>query len=233
MNGVFYKLFENIGKIFSGRNLLWHLAFILATAGLVLSGLDWWYFEQTRNLRTIGLTAGLAGFAIPVFVPLGMYLASSLKKNVRLRNAANAIVQAGILGWAVSTSYKVFTGRPGLPHMIAEAAADTSDIFRFGFYRGGAFQGWPSSHTSVAFAMSMALIALYPENKYIRFFAIAYALFIGLGASVGFHWLSDFVAGGRVRTPLVILCPSLYAACVCIYSVFILLAEVRIQKRSF
>ena len=43
--------------------------------------------------------------------------------------------------------------------------------------------------------MSVALFKLYPENKTVRYGALLYALYIGLGASVGFHWFSDFLAG--------------------------------------
>ena len=194
MNSIFYKLPQTIARIFSGKNLLWHVVMIALTAVLVLSGFDWWYFSHTEGtiIQTIGFSAALVGFFVPVFVPIGMYIASVIKKSTYLRTAANAIVQAGLLGLGISSLYKVFTGRTGLPHGII---ADTSEMFRFGFYRGGAFQGWPSSHTSVAFARSMALICTYPKNKLVRVVALAYALYIGLGVSVSIHWFSDFAAG--------------------------------------
>jgi membrane-associated phospholipid phosphatase len=104
-----------------------------------------------------------------------------------------AVAQAGALGLALSSLYKVFTGRPG-PHHIS-GLIDTSHIFRFGVLRGGAFQGWPSSHTSVAFAMSMALFMLYPEKKVLKYTALLYAIYIGIGVSATIHWFSDFTAG--------------------------------------
>ena len=172
---------------------------IAVTAVLVLTGIDWQYYVTSRDpaIQIFGFSAGMVGFLIPVLVPLIMLSVSVSRKNLRLRNASYATMQAGILGFAVSTFYKVFTGRTGLPHFASAAnnLVDSSHMFRFGIYRGGAFQGWPSSHTSVAFAMSVTLIMLFPENKTVRYGAIAYALYIGLGASVGFHWLSDFVAG--------------------------------------
>ena len=182
--------------MFRGKNLIWQGILIALTAFLVLTGIDWWYYVNTRNVtvQIFGFSAGMLGFVVPVIVPLSMYMASAISKNVRLRIAAGAMIQAGILGLAISSTYKVFTGRVGLPHG-ASSIIDTSQIFQFGFLRGGAFQGWPSSHTSVAFAMSLALIALYPEKKWLRYIALAYALYIGVGASLSFHWLSDFVAG--------------------------------------
>ena len=108
-------------------------------------------------------------------------------------NATYAVIQAGILGLAVSSFYKVFTGRVGPMHSAINT--DLTHMFRFGILRGGAFQGWPSSHTSVAFAMSVALITLLPENKVVKYSALIYAIYIGLGVSTTIHWFSDFAAG--------------------------------------
>ena len=199
MQTIFYKLPQNIARVFSGKNLLWHLLMIALTAALVLSGFDWWYFAHTHGtvLVTIGFSAALVGFLVPAIVPAAMYLRSKARGDLHMKNAVFAMIQAGALGLAISSSYKVFTGRTGLPRTIL---ADTSEMFRFGFYRGGAFQGWPSSHTSVAFAMSFALIMMYPKNKLVKIVALAYALYIGLGVSVSIHWFSDFVAGAILGT---------------------------------
>lgn len=200
MTSFVKDLGRGVARVFAPRNLRWHALFILVTGFIVFSGLDWAYYEATRipTLLALGFTAGMFGFVVPVFLPLGMLLSARVNKNARERVVAFSLMQAGILGLGISSLYKVFTGRVGLPY-IAEAI-DTSHVWQFGFYRGGAFQGWPSSHTSVAFAMSVALIMLYPEKKWLRYVAIGYAFFIGLGASVGFHWLSDFVAGAILGT---------------------------------
>lgn len=199
MSGIFYKLWENIVTIFSGRNLFLQTIGIGMTAFFVLSGFDWWYFEATRNtsLTTIGFTAALVGFLVPICIPLGLYLGSIATRAKHLQYSALATIQAGFLGLGLSSLYKVFTGRVGLPHTLA---ANTSEMFRFGIYRGGAFQGWPSSHTAVAFAMSMALVALYPKNRTVKILAIVYALYIGLGVSVTIHWFSDFFMGAILGT---------------------------------
>ncbi len=191
---IFYNLFKNIASLYKGKNLLWQFFFIFLTFVLVMRGFDWYYFEATRGISvSVWMWAGILGFMVPVFLPLLMLAFGFYKKNKRTINSAYAIIQAGLLGLGVSSFYKVFTGRVGLPHIAL--SIDTSKIFQFGFLRGGAFQGWPSSHTSVAFAISIALFTLYPENKIIRYGAVIYALYIGIGASVGFHWFSDFVSG--------------------------------------
>ncbi len=53
----------------------------------------------------------------------------------------------------------------------------------------------PSSHTTVAFAMSAALWRLYSKNKMVRGFAMLYAFFNVVGVSMTIHWFSDCVAG--------------------------------------
>jgi membrane-associated phospholipid phosphatase len=77
---------------------------------------------------------------------------------------------------------------------------DTSREFRFGFLRGGVFFGWPSSHTTIAFAMAMAMRTLYPGSKITRSVALIYALYIGVGVSMTIHWFSDFAAGVIIGT---------------------------------
>jgi membrane-associated phospholipid phosphatase len=46
--------------------------------------------------------------------------------------------------------------------------------------------------------MSVALIVLVPRMPLLRFSALVYAFFIGLGVSFGIHWFSDFVAGAII-----------------------------------
>ena len=46
--------------------------------------------------------------------------------------------------------------------------------------------------------MMACLIALWPKNKPLVFFALLYAFYIGLGVSVTIHWLSEFVAGAII-----------------------------------
>ncbi|MFI5205651.1 MAG: phosphatase PAP2 family protein [Candidatus Paceibacterales bacterium] len=194
----FYKLSRNIADCYSGWNLLWQVVMIVLTFVSVNTGFDWLYYEWTRNatLQLFMFPAVFLGFLVPVFLPIVMYLYGALTKNRRTLNAAWAAVQAGILGLGISSLYKVFTGRVG-PHFLNNVLIkmDTSHMFRFGFLRGGAFQGWPSSHTSVAFAMSMALVMLYPEKKVLKYILVIYALYIGLGVSGTIHWFSDFASG--------------------------------------
>ncbi len=137
------------------------------------------------------------GFFVPFLAPLVLVILGKIRKNSYLENAGFAIAQSAILGSLISSFYKAITGRahPALSQLVSE---DITHIFKFGFLRAGVFWGWPSSHTTIAFAMAFALIALYPKNTKVKILSVIYALYIGIGVSVTIHWFSDFVAGAII-----------------------------------
>jgi membrane-associated phospholipid phosphatase len=194
-----HKLLRNLAACFSGINLLWLLLAIALTYLLVTSGFDWWYYQITRSpkLNALALAAGGAGFVIPVAVPLGMYLIGRRRANAGLVNAGAAAGQAAALAFVITSLFKAFTGRiqPVVTYYLAAPSEiDNSREFHFGFLQNGIFWGWPSSHTAVACAATVALVLVSP-NKALRIAAFLYACFIAVGASIGFHWISDVAAG--------------------------------------
>ncbi|HZT35360.1 MAG TPA: phosphatase PAP2 family protein, partial [Nitrososphaera sp.] len=109
--------------------------------------------------------------------------------------------QSALLGWLISSFYKAFTGRVPPPHIFGQslgALADISNQFQFGFLKGGIFWGWPSSHTTVAFAMGAAFFVLAKDKKWLRWIGLVWALYVGLSVSVSIHWFSEFVAGAII-----------------------------------
>lgn len=186
---LFHKVLTNIAKVFTGRNLWFHILLIVVTALVVLTGFDWFYFisTQSRELQLLLLPAVALGVFVPMLVPLLLLIPD------RTRITAWALGQAGLIGLFISSLYKAFTGR--IPPKMYEVVTDISHGFRFGYMKGGVFWGWPSSHTTVAFAMAFTLIMLYPKNKLVKVFALIYALYIGIGISANIHWFSEFAAG--------------------------------------
>lgn len=197
MKWFFSTLLRNFLGCFRERMLLWHLVAILLTAALVLSGLDWRYFAVTRGaeLRDLAWPAVRWGTRLPVLVPAMLLLLGFLARSKELLRFGAAEAQAVILGSLISSTYKAFTGRV---HPAREMGADISRHFRFGFLRGGVFWGWPSSHTTIAFAMCVTIFMLLPRRRWAGWLALAYALYVGLAVSVTIHWLSDFVAGAII-----------------------------------
>jgi len=189
--------------LYRGYPLLLQLITIPLTIFIVLSGFDWWYFVQTQNplLRMVLFPAAGIGALIPLFAIYFTHTRGRKKNDPTMTNVSYALLQSGMLGLAVSSFYKIFTGRIH-PPMNELILTDISHEFHFGFFREGIFWGWPSSHTTVAFAMAVTLVVLYPKNIFVRFSALAYALYIGLGVSIGIHWFSEFIAGMCIGTAI-------------------------------
>jgi membrane-associated phospholipid phosphatase len=200
MRALLYRLPRNIANCFRGYKFAWHILAVAVTYILVASGFDWFYFESTRSaaLRTILFPAVLLGGILPVLVPLMLLAAGKIKKNQKIVNAAWALGQAALIGLLISSFYKAFTGR--VQPSYFNSMTDISRDFMFGFFRHGVFWGWPSSHTTVAFAGAVTLCVLYRSRKSIAYAALIYAFYVGFGVSISIHWFSDFVAGVIIGT---------------------------------
>lgn len=203
MKGFFHDILKNTADCFRGRFLGWHLVAIILTAILALSGFDWAYFVYLNGslVQKIFFPAVILGSLLPLVVPLLMFAVNRSRKKLKNLNTAYAIGQAALLGLILSSAFKAVTGRAHPPDLfMGTAGADMSRIFQFGFWRAGVFWGWPSTHTTIAFAMAVALFILYPKNKAVRFGAVLYAFYIGIGVSMSIHWFSDFAAGVIIGT---------------------------------
>ena len=189
----------NFIKIFSPRNLPWHLLAIFLTYVIVMTGFDWEYFlvARTYSFTTLFFPALVLGGLLPFLVPLTFIFFSRRRKSVKFETLGWALLHAAILGSVISSLYKAFTGRiqPDLHNL----ALDISHSFNFGFFNHGIFWGWPSSHTTIAFSMAITLVVLFRKNRAVVWSSVAYALYIALGvAVVGIHWLSEAVAGAII-----------------------------------
>lgn len=196
--GLFYNLPKTLIAICSLRNIAWFGLAIGLTAFFVLTGFDWSYFiffQHTIAYSFFFPGAAIGGGLVPISLPLFLLLLASIRKNKNVANTAWALGQAALLGLLVSSFIKVFTGRPGPEIGILTPLVDISQVFRFGILRGGVFWGWPSSHTTVAFSMALTAVTLYPKNITIKIIALLFAAYVGVGASMSFHWFSDFAAG--------------------------------------
>jgi membrane-associated phospholipid phosphatase len=208
MPGLFHHLPRNVLTIFSGRNLAWHALAIILTLLIVKSGLDWTWYLGTRSAIYVwlALPAITLGGLLPLLGIPAILVAGWVSKNHSFRTVGWALGQTALLGWLVSSSYKAFTGRLPPPFtlrfhggMVNHAPlVDTSHGFQLGFLRGGIFWGWPSGHTTVAFAMTASLIALFSRHQPKIYLLLLYPLYVGLSVSVTIHWLSEFVAGAII-----------------------------------
>jgi membrane-associated phospholipid phosphatase len=199
---LFYHFIKNIVKVFSSKNIMWIVLAILSTWASVATGFDWFYFTELKGgtFYAIVFPAVFIGGFLPILLPLLILAIGHMRSDKRLLNTGWALGQAAILGWLISSTLKAFTGRIPPPFVLTQSTIDNSLGFNFGFMREGIFWGWPSSHTTIAFAMALTLIYLYPHHRKLRTASLAYALYIGLGISVSIHWFSEFIAGAIIGT---------------------------------
>jgi hypothetical protein len=194
MKQLFVTIPGNLFRCFTGWRLVWHAVAILLTLILVMSGFDWRYFLATRNptlLEWMWPAVGIGGL-LPFVLPPFLIIVGFLIANGPAKLTGYAIGQAELMGLVIASAYKAITGRVHPTHNVGE---DISHVFRFGFLRGGMFWGWPSSHTTIAFAMAVTVFMLFPKQRWLGCLAILYAFYVGLGVSMTIHWFSDFVAG--------------------------------------
>ena len=199
MKEFFSTLPRNIIGCLKGQMILWHVITIVLTFILVTAGFDWLYFRSTRNpvLRSWMFPAAPIGGLVPIILPLVLLAVGIVTKSAKTSLAARAVIQAEVIGALVAAAYKAITGRAHPSHGVG---ADISHVFRFGFLRGGVFWGWPSSHTTIAFAMAITIFTLLPKQRWLGYLAITYALYVGVGVSMTIHWFSDFAAGAIIGT---------------------------------
>jgi membrane-associated phospholipid phosphatase len=197
-----YELPGRLLAVFRGKNIFYHISAALLTYALVVSGLDWHFYEATRSpyFEVLIFAAGLGGFFVPVLVPVGMYVVGEFRKDLSLVAKGSASAQAVIIALVISSFYKALTGRIQPEFLTQTSALDISRDFNFGFLRHGIFWGWPSSHATVACALAATLFVLYADNSIVRYAVLFYALLVSLGAAIGFHWLSDVLAGAIIGT---------------------------------
>ena len=198
MKYFIYSLPKNILKCFTNYNWIWHIIAIVLTSILVLTNADWYYFLSTRSntLMYIFFPSIILGGMLPFIIPFCLIAGGYFTKIKKIEIVGWAIAQAALIGSIISSVYKAFTGR--IQPNLQDITNNISHNFNFGFLKHGIFWGWPSSHTTIAFAMAFTLITLFPKNKIIRITSFIYSLYIGIGVSFSIHWFSECLSGAII-----------------------------------
>jgi hypothetical protein len=154
---------RNIIDCFKGQMIIGHIMAVLLTFILVASGFDWRYFLSTRApiLRSWMFPAVPIAGLLPIVLPFTLLVLGSVTGSARTRLTGWALAQAELIGALVAATYKAFTGRAHPSHGVS---TDLTHVFRFGFLRGGVFWGWPSSHTTIAFATAVTVFTLLASS---------------------------------------------------------------------
>lgn len=184
-------------QIFSLKYLWVHALAIIGTYIIVMSGFDWWYFVtldlDVSKFYWYVYSGLLLGMFLPIVTPIFLLVTSAIYHRASFKTIGLALLESAVIGWLLSTVYKAFTGRIQPPY---NALVDISHSFNFGFMKHGIFWGWPSSHTTVAFATTVTLYFLLPKrHKWLGVVGLLYAFYVGIAVSVQAHWFSEFFAG--------------------------------------
>lgn len=200
MKEFFATLPHNLLRSFTGKRFYLHVLGIALTALIVLRGFDWYWYVTlgAHPIEEYFFPAVVIGGFIPIFVPMFLLMVGYILRRRIAIMTGWALAQAALLGLVISSTYKAFTGR--VQPVPGDFVNDISTRFQFGFWEHGIFWGWPSSHTTVAFATAVTIIVMYRKNKLLASVALLYALYIGLGISMNIHWFSEFVAGALIGT---------------------------------
>jgi membrane-associated phospholipid phosphatase len=187
--------------IYSPYGIALQVSACLFTYALVVTDFDYHYllWIQSAPLRNFLFGGVIIGGLLPMFVLPSILLVSSLYKYTKGILLSSSLFLSAFLGWLLSSFYKAWTGRVQ-PHVHEGIFVNNSHDWNFGFFEHGIFWGWPSSHTTVAFAMTTSLIIMYPKNKTVATIAVLYAFYVGIGVTTRIHWFSEFVAGSILGT---------------------------------
>ena len=186
---------------FKGKNAYVHLTAIFVTYIFVVFGIDWQYFlfMNAHAPRYMLFSADIIGLLFPIFFPVGLVVFGRWKQNILYVKTGWILAKTVIVSFSIALLYKSIVGRASPPHH-GELIVDTSNQFNFGFLQHSILGGWPSSHATVMFAIAIALVTLFPRSLCIRIGVYALAVYIGLGVAIGFHFISDFIAGALIGT---------------------------------
>jgi len=198
MTGLLKRFWTSIVACYRPKNIAWQVFAVALTYVLVVSGFDWWWFEHTRGfiLQVWLFPAAIIGGLVPIALPVILFIEGQVKRKAQLMRAAWASAHAAIVGLGISMAYKALSGRLPPPFLSScQGLADSSGQFYFGILQKGTFWGWPSSHTTVAFAVAITLAILYRNRPFVRWSALLVAFYVGIGVSTNIHWFSDVIAG--------------------------------------
>ncbi len=199
---LFGGLGNNILNSFGGDNLYYHLGAVAGTALIVPTDLDYkleHYFNTHPQYTGWAHGVGITGQDLPFIVGGGLLAYAELQSDNEVLGASFAVIQASLIAVTYNSILKAVTGRPGPNWKQNSNMEDLSETFRFGFFRGGIYWGWPSGHTVASMAVVSALTNYYPDKTWLKiagYSVVAYTMAaVTANNRGGMHWFSDAVAG--------------------------------------
>jgi membrane-associated phospholipid phosphatase len=195
----FSNLGNNIFNSFIGPTTLLHLSAAASTVVMVHEDWDYLIYKRAQSYRKYQryfnptIYSGATSWFV-IATPLLLY--GLVEDKPEIVGAAYAVLQSTLIGITYATILKALTGRPGPDPKWYSDMRGQSRTFRFGYLRGGVFNGWPGGHVLITTATMASLMHYYPDKWWLKvagFLLIAYTI-VGMVMTQG-HWMSDNVAG--------------------------------------
>jgi membrane-associated phospholipid phosphatase len=211
--GLFFDLWKNLALSFAGWNLALQLLAIALTAVVIHTGLEVALLRAMDDAAPLGwsisfgiLLAGNFWHAALAAVLIGV---GWRRPGTLLLGAGLASLQAVLTTGFLSGVLKLLSGRRGpthpgrLPSSLPRfARTDDPTDFQFDFWNHHWTDGrffWPSGHTATIMAFVSALVAFYPEKRWLPWVGYPAVLVTGVAMIEGhFHWPSDVFAGALI-----------------------------------
>jgi membrane-associated phospholipid phosphatase len=213
--GIFYRFWRDMALSLWGWGLVVLLLSLLITVMFVSTG---WDHDIQRVIQRIGLlprwatwTSFMVGNLWTLII--GGVLMWRAKRLGDPRHVAGAAVslRATFATFYLVTVLKTLSGRRGPGWLLDTAselhqgefqrATDPADFdlaFWSHTFQDGRFF-WPSGHTAAAVTFVSALVAFYPEVRWIPWVGYPLAAFMGYTMIDGsHHWVSDVIAGAAI-----------------------------------
>ena len=185
----------------------YYVLIIVGTYILVMSSFDWQYFLFTQKYipKYFLFIADSIGFLSPIlFLIFIFFFTRKNKESVHIQKL-KIFALSIVVAFLSSEFIKIFTGRISPPDdlvfdkisgtNVLSTLVDNSHAFQFGFMREQIIGGFPSSHTTVIFALAFTFALLFPKHYKLQALFYLFAAMVALGVSFGFHWLSEIYAG--------------------------------------
>lgn len=181
--------------------LKFYILIIALTLIILYFDLDFAYLIWITNLtpRSILFIGDLLGFILPPLLIITAYIYDYKRYNRFSNELFRRVFTSILLAITSTTLIKVFTNRTGPPFSGDRALwVNDSHNFHFGFMEQSFIGGYPSSHAAVFFTLFFTFYFWSYKFKYkilITFLLFILASFISFSVSLGFHWISEVIAG--------------------------------------
>lgn len=196
-----FAVFRLMKGYFSIVFLQYYILIIALTSIILYFNLDWAYhiWITSHTPRSILFIGDLLGFILPPLFIIAAYFYNYKRFNRFSFELYRRVFSSILLAISATTLVKIFTNRVGPPFRGDSALwVNDSMNFHFGFMEQSFIGGYPSSHAAVFFTLFFIFYFWSFKFKFksiITLTLFVLASFISFSVSLGFHWISDVVAG--------------------------------------